>query len=174
MIVQTYFKKKRAFANGLASVGTGVGVLAMAPMVSSLEVSLGWNHTLMILGALMLACIPMSILFRPIEITNLEKSDISNEGENLGANHVGACMTDDDSTSHFMTIFSKFMPKFPAILFDVVFITCLVTNTLVNIGYAVPYLYTLVSIKSSIFFIKITLHLSTSLGPCYGYGDRAI
>ena len=147
VIVQTYFEKKRAFAGSIATCGVGVGVLALAPILTLLENKFGWGYAMMILGALMLTCIPLAMSFRPLATAKFERPEIFNEKEKVEANHGGANVTDAKKS-----ILQK-SPQLSYMLYNPVFITCLVTSTLVNIGYAVPYLYTVVSIKCSIFFI---------------------
>ena len=75
-----YFKKKRAIASSIASAGTGVGILSMGPFISFMENNFGWDYTMIILSALMLACVPFGILFKPIKkikpegpVINVEK-----------------------------------------------------------------------------------------------------
>ena len=79
VIVQTYFKKKRAFAGSLASCGIGVGVLVLAPINTLLENKFGWGYSMMILGALLLTCIPMAISFRPLAAVKSERPESCNE-----------------------------------------------------------------------------------------------
>ena len=62
----TYFRNKRALATGIASCGSGIGALVMAPIISFLEDSFGWGHSMMLIGTMVLACIPLGMLFRPI------------------------------------------------------------------------------------------------------------
>merc|ERR1712080_572345 len=45
-IVSQWFLKKRAFANGIASSGIGLGVVIFSLMTSNMKESLGWRVTL--------------------------------------------------------------------------------------------------------------------------------
>ena len=149
MAVSTYFKKKRAFASSLASVGAGVGVLILAPTISFLEKKFGWGYTMIMLSALMLACIPFSLLFRPISNNKCARPDIQDNEETLGTKYGGVATDSTEETttctSHCILLMRKMMPKCPEILYDVVFITCLLSNFFMNIGFAVPFVYTVVS-----------------------------
>ena len=158
VIVQTYFEKKRAFAGSIASCGVGVGVLALAPILTLLENKFGWSYTMMTLGALMLTCIPLAMSFRPLATAKSEIPEICNEKEKVESNHDGANITDDSGQSNFMKLILQKIPKPPKILYNPVFITCLAANILMNIGYSVPYVYTVVSMKFRIIQIKILLH----------------
>ena len=81
MVVPMYFKKKRAIASSIASAGTGVGILSMAPFISLMDNNFGWDYTMIILSALMLACIPFGLLFKPIKETKPERPVINVEKE---------------------------------------------------------------------------------------------
>ena len=81
MVVQMYFKKKRAIASSIASAGTGVGILSMGPFISLTENNFGWDYTMIILSGLTLACIPCGILFKPIKKTKPEEPAINVEKE---------------------------------------------------------------------------------------------
>ena len=161
VIVQTYFEKKRAFAGSIASCGVGVGVLALAPILTLLENKFGWSYTMMTLGALMLTCIPLAMSFRPLITVKSELSEICNENKKVEAQHDGANVFDNSGRSNLMKLILQKLPKPPKILYNPIFITCLVANFFMNIGYSVPYVYTVVSIESSIMQIKTQKHLNS-------------
>ena len=140
----TYFQKKRALATGIASCGSGIGAFVMAPIISLSDNNLGWGHSMMLMGSLMLACIPLGILFRPIKNENPGKLNVQQEEKpkkiightiaefeaiNKGATSVGYCPS-----------LRKIMPKCSTAL-----ITCLLSSFLFNIGFAAPIVYTVVS-----------------------------
>ena len=112
---------------------------------------------MMMLGALMLVCIPMGLLFRPISNNKSERPDIQHDEEALGKTYGGADLdcTEETATctTHCQLLVRQLMPKCPKMLYDLVFITCLLSNFLMNIGFAVPYVYTVVSMK----FIMVSL-----------------
>ena len=154
MVVQMYFKKKRAFASSIASSGAGVGVLCMAPVISLLYNKCGWGYTMMILSALMLTCIPFGFLFKPIKQTKAESPDINGEKKvpksNYGAAEMAEPKKKTNWRSYLEMLIGKGIPKLPKIVYDLVFTTCMVSHILINFGKAVPYAYTVVSMKLSI------------------------
>ena len=137
VIVSTYFKRRRALASSIASCGSGVGTLIMAPIISTLDNKFGWNYTMMMIGALMFACVPLGLLFRPIEYK--EPEELSNKPDEK--------CTDDNNDDGSTHVWKRLITKFPTILSNAVFLTCILSNFLTNVGIAVPYVYTLVSNK---------------------------
>ena len=61
-----YFEKKRAFATGIAVCGSGLGTFLMAPLVHGLIDRHGWEKAFLITGAIVLLCVLLGALFRPI------------------------------------------------------------------------------------------------------------
>ena len=95
VMVSTYFEEKRAFAQGIAQAGAGIGTLLMAPVVNLLDDSLGWANTLAVIGGLVLLCVPLAAVFRPITedggcCGHRGSYDIS-QGEESQGNIVGEC-----------------------------------------------------------------------------------
>ena len=72
--VAAYFHKKRAIASGIASSGIGFGMFIYPPIINFLQDNIDWSLTLMITGASVLFCIPLGLLFKPL---NDEKADQS-------------------------------------------------------------------------------------------------
>ena len=68
--VSMYFEKRRALATGIAVCGSGAGTFLMAPLVHKLIDWQGWENAIIILGAIVLLCIPLGALFRPISGDN--------------------------------------------------------------------------------------------------------
>ena len=66
VMVSTYFEEKRAFAQGIAQAGAGIGTLLMAPLVNLLDDTLGWANALAVIGGLVLLCVPLAAVFRPL------------------------------------------------------------------------------------------------------------
>ena len=152
MVVSIYFEKKRAFASSIASCGGGVGVLIMAPIFSLLENNFGWAYTMMMIGAIVLACVPLGILFKPIANNKVARPNLQHSEKALEKNY-GAADLDSINEDTTCTRYCPLLPKCPYIVYDAVFITCLLSNLLMNIGFAVPYVYTMVSIIMTIFLI---------------------
>ncbi|KAK0179893.1 hypothetical protein PV327_005604 [Microctonus hyperodae] len=72
--VTVYFEKLRSLATGIAVCGSGLGTLIFAPFIGYLISEYGWRGAFMITSALMLNCIILGILFRPIEPVRRPKS----------------------------------------------------------------------------------------------------
>lgn len=65
--VSYYFEKKRAFATGVAVCGSGVGTFIFAPLSRILIDEYGWKGALLISAGLILNCMVMGALMRPLE-----------------------------------------------------------------------------------------------------------
>ena len=63
VIVQKSFQKKRLLANGIATSGTGFGMIVMAPVVEMLLSTYGLKGTFLILCAICLNGIVFGLLF---------------------------------------------------------------------------------------------------------------
>ena len=152
--VSMYFKKKRAFASGIASCGSGIGTLIMAPIVSLLEKKFGWGHTMMMIGALMLACVPLGLLFNPIANDKSESMSIQKNEKATGTNpNLDNAIETPTCTKYYSSFVTTVMSKCPRKLCDAVFTICLLSNFLMNVGFAVPYVYTVVSMTKMSFII---------------------
>ena len=155
VIVAIYFEKKRAFAAGIASSGSDIGTLIMAPLLNLLDNNFGWSYTFMMMGAFMLVCVPLGLLFKPI-------SDKSPESERSTA----TCFSVKTDEETFCTRFCSFcirtqVLKFPEILYDAVFTICLFSNFLANVAFPIAYSYTMVSMAICchfLLFIRVIKH----------------
>ena len=133
----TYFDKKRAFASGIASCGAGFGTFIFAPIIHVLDDNFGWSLTLMMIGAVVLFCIPLALLFKPIKDNKSNRSSESWEGTEP---------SDDFSCFGCISISDTKMGKGHFdLLLDVKFILFVLSNLLTNIGFGVPYAYTVAS-----------------------------
>jgi len=65
VIVGVRFERRRALATGVAVCGTGVGTVALAPLVEHLLRLYGWRGTLLIEAGLLLNCCVCAGLYRP-------------------------------------------------------------------------------------------------------------
>ena len=121
----------------------------MAPIVSLLEKNFGWGYTMMMIGALMLACLPLGLLFKPIANDKSESMSIQKNDVAMGTNPGSDYLDNAHETSSCTTCLSLFVTtvktKCPGKLYDAVFSICLLSNFLMNVGFAVPYVYTVVS-----------------------------
>ena len=66
VIVTKYFNKRLSLASCITSGGAGVGSFTFAPIVYLLDENYGWRFTLIILGILVLVCVPLGMLYKPI------------------------------------------------------------------------------------------------------------
>ena len=66
VIVTKYFDKRLSLASCITSGGAGVGSFTFGPIVYLLDDNYGWRFTLIILGILVLVCVPLGMLYRPI------------------------------------------------------------------------------------------------------------
>ncbi|XP_046586395.1 monocarboxylate transporter 5 isoform X1 [Neodiprion lecontei] len=72
--VTCYFEKYRSLATGIAVCGSGLGTLVFAPLTGLLITTYGWRGATLIISALVLNCIILGVLIRPLEAP---KKDIS-------------------------------------------------------------------------------------------------
>lgn len=67
VIVTNYFEKRRAFATGLAVCGSGCGTFIFAPLSKWLLDNFGWKGAILIQAGIILNCVALGALFRPLE-----------------------------------------------------------------------------------------------------------
>ena len=65
IILPQYFYHKLSLANGLVACGSGVGTMAMGPLINYLNEAYGWRVSIRVSSVLMLACSIVSLTFRP-------------------------------------------------------------------------------------------------------------
>ena len=159
MIVTVYFEKKRAFALGIAEVGGALGTVIMAPLLNFLDSNFGWGCTFKMMGALLLVCVPLGLLLKPI-------SDKNSKSERPMASSSGDFDRNKDEENLDSGFCASFVfqrpqiPKFPKILYAPVVAICFLANFVANIGYPVAFSYTVVSM-CSLFFILLHELLET-------------
>lgn len=66
IILGTYFNKKLSLANGLTSSGSGVGSLAMGPIMQYLLNQFGMRNTMRISSAMLASILFVSFIYKPI------------------------------------------------------------------------------------------------------------
>ncbi|PSN54235.1 hypothetical protein C0J52_09250, partial [Blattella germanica] len=64
--VTCYFEKYRSLATGIAVCGSGLGTFAFAPLTEYLITEYGWRGAMLIIAALVLNCMILGALFRPV------------------------------------------------------------------------------------------------------------
>ena len=142
----TYFDKKRALAGGIASCGSGFGTFIFAPLVHLLDDNFGWSWTLMMIGVVVLLCIPLGFLFKPIKDNHFNQSngnetlERTDECGDLGHLSIDCC-------GCFSVSVTKKIKGYINLLYDAKFLLFLLSNFLTNIGSTVPYAYTVASLK---------------------------
>lgn len=67
LTVGYYFERWRALATGIAMCGSGVGTFIFAPLTSVLIQNIGWRGTLVVQAGIILSCILLGALFRPLK-----------------------------------------------------------------------------------------------------------
>ena len=137
--VATYFDKKRAFASGIASCGAGFGTFIFAPIINLLDDQFGWSWTLVMIGAVVLFCIPLGLIFKPIKDTkSVECCEGTDEKGDQGNTSV-------DCFGRSSVFITKIGNGFIELLSDMNFILFVLSNLLTTTGFAVPYAYTVAS-----------------------------
>ncbi|XP_048256718.1 monocarboxylate transporter 12-like [Haliotis rufescens] len=68
LIISQYFKKRLAFATGVAECGAGVGTIAFAPVTVALFSAFSWRGTMYIMAGIALNIVVCGALFRPINV----------------------------------------------------------------------------------------------------------
>ena len=147
--VAAYFDKKRAMAIGIASSGAGFGTFIFAPVRNLLNENFGWSWTLMLNGALVIFCIPLGLLFKPIKAKKSHQSTETCE-ETDGGGELGntqTAMATINCCGCISACVTKMGKGYIDLLYDAKFILFMLSNLLTNIGFAVPFAYTMVVVK---------------------------
>ena len=140
--VATHFHKKRAIATGIATTGCGFGTFVFAPVISLLGDHFGWSWTLVTIGAVVLFCIPVGFLLKPINENESKQSDGTCEGTKEcddGEQQDISCL----GCISFPAI--KMGKGYSELLYDAKFLLYLMSILLMNIGFSAPYAYTVAS-----------------------------
>jgi len=67
IILPQYFYKNLSMANGLVACGSGVGTMAMGPVINYVIENYGWRTLVRISAGLLLLCSLISLTYRPNE-----------------------------------------------------------------------------------------------------------
>lgn len=100
LTVGYYFEKWRALATGISLCGSGVGTFVFAPLNSYFLNEFGWRQTLLIQAAIILICILLGMLFRPIKPIEVTIDDPQLIEQNTVKNEEG-----------FSFVFTKPLPE---------------------------------------------------------------
>ena len=71
VVIEEYFTTSYAFANGIAHVGPGLGLVVYPPLIEKLIDTFGWRGALLIEGAIAFHIAAAACLFRPLGQPNL-------------------------------------------------------------------------------------------------------
>ncbi|XP_071085619.1 monocarboxylate transporter 12-like [Haliotis cracherodii] len=88
LTLNQYFEKRRSLANAVANIGSGVGTMAIVPLLQMMISEYTWRGALLITGGLVLNCAVFGALFRPF-YTRQELSDMATESKNSGNVNTG-------------------------------------------------------------------------------------
>ena len=158
--IVAYFDKKKAMATGIASSGSGFGTFIFAPIIHLLNENFGWAWTLMIIGALVLLCIPLGILFKPMKDDKshqpTENYKNVNPRDELGNKHELAPI---DCIGCISACATKMGSGYIDLLVDTKFILFTLANVFINIGSAIPFVYTVVIAKREMILSRAHLSL---------------
>ena len=119
----------------------------MAPIVTLLEKNFGWGYAMMMIGALMLVCVPLGLLFKPLAGDDTESLNIQNKEKGTvvkAKNDHLDIETASEKRCPLLFVTTKLL-KSRIKLCGIVFSICLASNFFMNIGFSVPYVYTVVS-----------------------------
>ncbi|XP_034824072.1 monocarboxylate transporter 12 [Maniola hyperantus] len=64
--VTVWFDRYRSLATGIAVCGSGLGTFLFAPITSALISNYGWRGAMALIGAFILNCIPLGLMFKPV------------------------------------------------------------------------------------------------------------
>ncbi|XP_063838509.1 monocarboxylate transporter 12 [Ostrinia nubilalis] len=64
--VTVWFERYRSLATGIAVCGSGLGTFLFAPITSMLVAEYGWRGAMAIIGAFVLNCVPLGLMFKPV------------------------------------------------------------------------------------------------------------
>ena len=83
VMVSQYFTSKRGLASGIAFCGSGVGTFIFAPLMEFLITRYTWQGAIWIVSAIILNCVPLGALLRPLykkETNNADDRNIHQSG----------------------------------------------------------------------------------------------
>ena len=151
VIVAKYFDKRRSFASSIASSGVGVGTFVFAPILHLLDDNYGWRFTLIILGIIVLVCVPMGMLYKPIVDHESGDSTILNDLDANPKKSVCNLSKCDAAMKFCKRITSSMAEKgknYLNLFKSARFCLYIFFNFIVNMGITAPYIFTLVGLKT--------------------------
>ena len=81
VVISQYFEKKRSIATGIIASGSGLGVIAVAPILQALLNIFGWKKTYRIVAGIFSVVIMLGVTFDP---AILKKDELNQKNEEKG------------------------------------------------------------------------------------------
>ena len=160
VIVAQYFDKRRSFATCITAGGAGVGTFIFAPILHLLDDNYGWRFTLIILGILMLVCVPLGILYKPIDDQESGQSTILNDLDANAKQSVCNLSKFDAAVKFCKRITSSMADKgkdYINLFKNARFSIYIFFNFTVNMGMTAPFIFTLVGLNTKIYQKKFII-----------------
>ena len=160
VIVAQYFDKRQSLASCIASSGAGVGTFIFAPILHLLDDNYGWRFTLIILGILMLVCVPLGILYKPIDDQESGQSTIFNDLDANAKQSVCNLSKFDAAVKFCKRITSSMADKgkdYINLFNNARFSIYIFFNFIVNMGMTAPFIFTLVGLNTKIYKEKFLI-----------------
>ena len=126
VMVAYYFDKKRSFATGIATSGSNLGALGLAPLQQVIVDAFGWRNCYRFLSGLALVITVCGLLFKPLDEKKTGEDRLVKSSEII-----------------FETSFKKKLLSFPR---NNWFIIWAVASTIATFGYFIPHVH-LVSVQ---------------------------
>lgn len=121
VMVAYYFDKKRSFATGIATSGSNLGALGLAPLQQVIVDAFGWRNCYRFLSGLALVITVCGLLFKPLDEKKTGKDRLVKSSEII-----------------FETSFKKKLLSFPR---NNWFIIWAVASTIATFGYFIPHVH---------------------------------
>lgn len=121
VMVAYYFDKKRSFATGIATSGSNLGALGLAPLQQVIVDAFGWRNCYRFLSGLALVITVCGFLFKPLDEKKTGKDRLVKSSEII-----------------FETSFKKKLLNFPR---NNWFIIWAVGSTIATFGYFIPHVH---------------------------------
>jgi len=97
-----WFEKKRSLVTGISTCGSGFGTIVLAPVVTALEGSLGWQWCNRIVACFCLACSLLGATMKPVPKKQKDDEDSITELKKQNENPIiknGACVATNEDDS---------------------------------------------------------------------------
>ena len=143
VITSQYFDKKRSIATGINSCGSGLGVIAIAPILQALLTTFGWKKTYRITAGIFSVVCVLCLTFDPA-VARKDDKGTEQENEELENSNEENNRMEEEPKKWFIDL-SVFREK--------VFIVLTLCHILVNLGHNTPRLHLVSSFNLALFKI---------------------